>query len=158
MDKKPQVHDVHSVETTSLLNTPDIYQPVPVNAESDTKVVTAPVVQLQGYILFLGLSIEPQLIEVNVEMMCPTSEDRLRAALMAEVTKHCCWGENFGIDSDISDIQELSAYHCIWETWIEYREVKTESKPYYSTNVHYSLTIENRSILLAAALFMEHGT
>ena len=158
MDKKPQVLDVPSVETTPLLNTPDIYQAIPVNAESDTKVVTAPVVQLQGQILLIALSIEPQMIEVNVEMMCSTSEDRLRSALMAEVTKHCCWGKNFGKDSDISDIQELSAYHCIWETWVEYREVKTESKPYYSTNVYNSLTIENRSILLVAVLFMEHGT
>lgn len=90
--------------------------------------------------------------------MNPTSEENLRSALMAEVTKHCCWGKHFGEDSSITDIQELSAYHCIWETWVEYREVKNESKPYYNnTKVCNRMIIDNRLILLVVALFLVHG-
>lgn len=51
MDKKSQVVDVHDVETTTpLLNSSDIYQPIPVYVESDVKSYAAPVVQLEGFI------------------------------------------------------------------------------------------------------------
>ena len=76
------------------------------------------------------------MIDVKINPNSNPTDEQLRIAVLKEVGEHCCWGKKAGQNMQVSNIQELSAYHCIWETWSQSRRCENKTTPYYGEAVY----------------------